>query len=107
MHLFVLFLAANSVYGTSRISNPNLGAVNFTRAIMGLRLNGSVIQEIEVDAEMPCQVKCVKQVNCFSYNFGPRMDNTEKFKCQLSNSDRFSGFVNLTGNKNLSTEVCR
>ncbi len=95
MHLFVLFLVVTSVYGTGRISRPNLKAVNFAHAIQG-RLNGSVIKEIEVDSEISCQFECVEEMKCYSYNFGPKNDNTGKFKCQLSNSDRFAGFVNFT-----------
>ncbi|KAL9989629.1 hypothetical protein ACROYT_G004196 [Oculina patagonica] len=95
MHLFVLFLVVTSVYGTGRISRPNLKAVNFAHAIQG-RLNGSVIKEIEVDSEISCQFECVEEMKCYSYNFGPKKDNTGKFKCHLSNSDRFAGFVNFT-----------
>lgn len=99
MHLFVSFLVVTSVYGTSRISMPNLKAVNFAHAIEG-RLNGSVIKEIEVDSEISCQFECVEEVKCYSYNFGPIKDNTKTFKCQLSNSDRFAGFVNFTEDNN-------
>ena len=74
---------------------PNYKAVNFGKEIRGRRLNGSVIREIEVDSEGSCRLQCVEENNCLSYNFGPN-ENKEKFKCQLSNSDRFVGFKNFT-----------
>ena len=104
MHLFALLLVATSVCDTSRISKPNLKAVNFAHAIEG-RLNGGEIKEIEVDSELSCQFACVKEVKC--YNFGLRKNNTKRFTCQLSNSDRFAGFVNFTEDKDFKNRGCR
>lgn len=106
MHVWILTLVCATVYGISRISEPDLQAVNFAKAIKGHKLNGSVINEIDVDSESSCQVQCVLEEKCFSYNFGPiNVRNiTEKnaktgYLCQLSNFDRFSGFVNFTEDK--------
>ena len=105
MHLWMLTLVSTTVYGISRISQPDLRAVNFAKAIAGYKLNGSVIKEIEVDSERSCQVACVREEACKSYNFGPTNGtNTEKknarrFMCQLSNSDRFVGFANFAEDK--------
>lgn len=105
MHLWVLTLVYTTVYGISRISRPDLKAVNFAKVIAGYKLNGSVTKEIEVDSERLCQVECVSAEKCQSYNFGPTNDtNTtkktdEKFMCQLSDSDRFLGFANFTVDK--------
>ena len=96
MHLWMLTLVCTAVYGTSRISEPDLKAVNFAEAIEGRKLNGSVIKEIEVDSESSCQLECLDEERCQSYNLGTTKDNSEKFKCQLSDSDRFVGFVNFT-----------
>ena len=74
---------------------PNFKAVNFGREIRGRRLNGSVIREMEVDWEGSCRLQCVEENGCLSYNFGFN-ENEKKFKCQLSNSDRFVGMKNFT-----------
>ena len=84
------------VYGISRISEPDLKAVNFAKAIAAHRLNGSVIKEMEVDSESSCQFECGVEEKCQSYNFGTKKNNPKRFKCQLSDSDRYSGHVNFT-----------
>ena len=48
-----------TVYGISHISQPDLRAVNFAKAIAGYKINGNRIKEIEVDSERSCQVACV------------------------------------------------
>ncbi len=88
--------------GISRISQPGMKAVNFAKAIAGQRLNGSVIKEIEVGSEGSCRLKCVEEERCRSYNFGTTKDNSEKFKCELSESDRFVGFINFTKEENFN-----
>ena len=52
MHLLWLLLFGTAVYGISRISEPCLEAVNYAKAIEGMRLNGSVIKETKVDSEI-------------------------------------------------------
>ena len=100
MHLRVLSLVCSAVvYGISRISEPELEAVNFAKAIAGHRLNGRVIKEIEVDSESSCQFECVGEEKCASYNFGTKKNKAERFKCQLSESDRFVGIANFTEDK--------
>ena len=99
MHLWLFFLAATAayVYGTSRISEPGLEAVNFVATIHGRKLTGNVIKEMEVDSENDCSFACVQEENCRSYNFG-KTKNT----CQLSDSDRFVGAVNFTEDENFT-----
>ena len=80
--------------GESRLTTSNYKAVNFAREIRGRRLNGSVIKEVEVDSESSCRLQCVEETSCLSYNFGPGEDK-KMFKCQLSNSDRFTGLNNF------------
>ena len=105
MHLWILTLLCATVYGISRISQPELKAVNFAQAIEGYKLNGSVFKEIEVNSERSCQFECVDEEKCLSYNFGPTSgtnsakQNTKRFTCQLSNSDRFVGFANVAEDK--------
>ena len=105
MHLWMLTFVCTTVYGISRISRSDLKAVNFAKAIVGYKLNGSLIKEIEVDTERSCQVACVCDEKCQSYNFGPNngtntpKQNAERFICQLSNSDRFVGFANFSEDK--------
>ena len=100
MHLWVLFLVCSAVvYGISRISEPELEAVNFAKSIAGHRLNGSVIKEIEVDSESSCSFECVKEERCQSINFGTRKNEAQRFRCQLSGSDRFFGITNFKEDK--------
>ena len=105
MYFWMLTLVCTTVYGINRISQSDLKAVNFANVIAGYRLNGSVIREIEVDSERLCQFACVDEERCLSYNFGPTNGtnttkrNTERFVCQLSNSDRFAGFANFAYDK--------
>ncbi|XP_066018372.1 uncharacterized protein [Pocillopora verrucosa] len=80
--------------GESRLTTSNYKAVNFAKEIRGRRLNGSVTKEIEVDSESSCRLQCVEETSCLSYNFGPGEDK-KMFKCQLSNSDRFTGLNNF------------
>ena len=100
MHLWILSLVCSSVvYGISRISEPELEAVNFAKAIAGQRLNGSIIKEIEVDSESSCQFECIGEEKCASYNFGTKKNEAERLKCELSESDRFVGISNFTKDK--------
>ncbi|PFX11339.1 hypothetical protein AWC38_SpisGene24986 [Stylophora pistillata] len=55
---------------------------------------------MEVDSEISCQLECVDEEGCHSYNFGTIKDDSERFKYQLSDSDRFAGFANFTKDKN-------
>lgn len=80
----------------SRISRSGLKAVNFAKEIEGRRLNGSVIKEVEVDSESSCRLMCVKEERCQSYNFGATKNKAQRYKCQLSDSDRFVGLANFT-----------
>lgn len=102
MHLCLVILLSTTVHGISRISQPGMKAVNFAEAIPGRKLNGNVIKEIEVKSEGCCRFECVEDERCQSYNFGMTKNNAERFKCQLSNSDRFTGFINFTKDDNFS-----
>ena len=76
MHVtyFAFFVCVAS--GTNRISEPSFQAINFGRAIIGRKLNGSVIKETLVDSEISCQFECVKETR-LSYNFGPTEDKIQ------------------------------
>ena len=102
MHLWILTLVCSAVYGISRISQPDLKAVNFAGAIAGYRLNGNLIKETETDSEESCQFLCVDEERCKSVNFGTKKNFAARVKCQLSDSDRFAGFVNFTKDGNFS-----
>ena len=69
---------------------PNFKAVNFAKEIRGRTLN-----EVSLDSEGSCRLQCVEENGCLSYNFGPN-ENKKRFKCQLSDSDRFFGLKNFT-----------
>ena len=93
-YLFLMYCAA--VSALSRIKEPDLEATNFAKAIHGKKLNGSVFQEISVDSEISCQIACVKEIRCLSYNFRASITKDEdEFICELSDSDRFTGQENF------------
>ncbi|KAL9982294.1 hypothetical protein ACROYT_G004321 [Oculina patagonica] len=104
MHLLIwmLTLVCTTVHGISRISQPGFKAVNFARAIEGRKLNGSVIKEVEVESESSCRLQCVEEERCQSYNFATTKNDAGRYKCELSDSDRFFGHVNFTANENFS-----
>ena len=91
MHVLILFLISVTAYATSRISNrfPRFQAANFGQMMDGKQLNGSVIKEIEVESESSCRLECVNEERCKSYNFGGKKNKSERWKCQISDSDRF------------------
>ncbi len=97
LHWFLVFLSITFANGVNqaKVETAELRAVNFAKEIRGRKLNGSVITEKDVDTEFACQIECVHKSRCLSYNFGPSKDE-KKFKCQLSDSDRFVGFQNFT-----------
>ena len=97
---WVLLVFATTVYGISRISEPDFKAVNFAKTREGRRLNGSVIEEMNVDSEGACRLQCVNEERCRSYNFGITKNKPGKFLCQLTDSDRFAGFSNFKEDDN-------
>ena len=88
MHCWLLFFAGATVYGMSRISEPQIKAVTFAHPINGRKLTGSVIREMLVNSEESCSFECVKEEKCISYNL-KSPNETDGFKCQISTSDRF------------------
>ena len=95
MFLYWLMFYGAAVYAVSRIVDLDLQAIDFARAVRGKKLNGSVFQEISVDSEVSCQIACVKEARCLSYNFGS-LNEEDNFACQLSASDRFTSHENFT-----------
>ena len=73
------------MYGISRVSQPDLKAVNFAEPITGYKLTGSVIKEIQVDSERSCQFARVGEETCQSYNFG----HTNGTNTTKKNGERF------------------
>ena len=61
MHLGKFNLVCAAVYGISRLSEPDLRAVNLVDKIEEQKLNESLIKEIEVDTESSCQLECVDE----------------------------------------------
>ncbi|KAL9982378.1 hypothetical protein ACROYT_G004411 [Oculina patagonica] len=100
MYLLYFAFFVCTVSGSNRFTKPSFKAINFARAVIGRKLNGSVINETELDSEISCQFACVKEIRCLSYNFGPTEDK-KRFKCQLSDSDRFVGLKNFTEDSKL------
>ena len=100
MYLWIFNLVCSAVYGINRISEADLKAVSFAEKIEGQKLNGSLMKEIDVDSESSCQLECVVEERCQSYNFGTLKGDSGKFRCQLIDSDRFVGFANFTEEEN-------
>ena len=88
-------LSVTLVLGLGRIKTDDLYAVNFATEIKGSKLLGRVIKETEEESEDACQLQCVDESRCLSYNYGPAEDG-KRFKCQLSDSDRFAAVVNFS-----------
>ena len=99
MHCWLLFFAGATVYGMSRISEPQIKAVNFAHPIHGRKLTGSMIREILVNSEESCSFECVKEEKCISYNLKSSPNETDGFKCQISTSDRFVSVTNFTNDE--------
>ena len=94
MNILLLFFYGTAAYAIRCIVDPDLEAVNFAKPIHGEKLNGSVFQEISVDSEISCQIACVKDPRCLSYNFWATKNGDGL--CQLSDSDRFTSHENFT-----------
>ena len=92
----ILTLVCSPAFCISRISQSGWNGVNFAKAIEGRKLCGRVIKEMEVESESFCRLECVEEQQCLSYNFGTTKNDAGKFKCQLSDSDRFYGHANFT-----------
>ena len=88
-------LSVTLVSGLGRIKTDDLYAVNFATEIKGSKLLGRVIKETEEESEDACQLQCVNESRCLSYNFG-RAEDERRFECQLSDSDRFAAMENFT-----------
>ena len=99
LHCFVISLLITLTFANgvnqSKVEVTELRAINFAKEIKGRKLNGSVIKEKDVYTEYDCQIDCVADSRCLSYNFGPSEDK-KKLKCQLCDSDRFVGLKNFT-----------
>ena len=92
---FVFF--STVVYAVTRIVELDFEGVNFAKALFGKRLD-KVFQETTVDSETSCQIQCVKDFRCLSYNLG-NTNEKDKFTCQLCDSDRFTSHENFIENK--------
>lgn len=90
----LLLFFSTVVYAGSRIVQPDFDGVNFAKALFGKRLD-NVFQETVVDSETSCQIKCVKDTRCLSYNLRTT-NETDNSTCQLSDSDRFTSHENFT-----------
>ena len=97
MHLLYFALLVSTECALHKIDEQNFKAINFARALNDWKLNGSVFKEIhDVDSERSCQIGCVSESRCLSYNFINLTTADKKmFSCQLIDSDRFSGWKNL------------
>ncbi|CAH3117300.1 unnamed protein product [Porites lobata] len=77
------------------LSFPDFKLRNYAEKIVGGRLNGSTIKQLNVSSEMSCQIECVADNRCLSYNLIP-ITGMDVLICELSDSDRFVGYQNFT-----------
>ena len=88
--------ASIAVHGFKHfLSDPDLKFRNFATKIYGRTLNGSFDKELNVTSEIFCQIECVADSRCFSYNLIPIL-GMEMFVCQLNHGDRFVDHQNFT-----------
>ena len=90
MRLCLLLFFSTVAYAVTRIVEPDFEGVNFAAALFGRRLD-KVFQETAVDSETSCQIQCVKNIRCLSYNLGTTNEKGN-LTCQLSDSDRFTAW---------------
>ena len=98
--LWLVLVFSEHVSGLSGISEPRFKAANFAEEKEGRKLNGSVIKEMQVDAEGECRLRCVDEEQCRSYNFGLKKHKAGNFLCQLNGSDKSVGLGNFTKDDN-------
>ena len=97
MRLCLLLFFSTVTYALTRIVELDFEGVNFAAALFGKRLD-KVFQETTVDFETSCQIQCVKDIRCLSYNFG-NTNEKDKFTCQLCDSDRFTSHEHFIEDK--------
>ena len=77
------------------LSFPDFKLRNYAEKIVGRGLNGSTIKQLNVTSEMSCQIECVADNRCLSYNLIPIL-GMDVLICELSDSYRFVGYQNFT-----------
>ena len=76
------------------LSFPDFKLRNYAEKIVGRGLNGSTIKQLNVTSEMSCQIECVADNRCLSYNLIPIL-GMDVLICELSDSYRFVGYQNF------------
>ena len=77
------------------LSFPDFKLRNYAEKIVGRILSGSTIKQLNVTSEMSCQIECVADNRCLSYNLIPTL-GMDVLICELSDSYRFVGYQNFT-----------
>ena len=77
------------------LSFPDFKLRNYAEKIVGRILSGSTIKQLNVTSEMSCQIECVADNRCLSYNLIPIL-GMDVLICELSDSYRFVGYQNFT-----------
>ena len=76
------------------LSFPDFKLRNYAEKIVGRILSGSTIKQLNVTSEMSCQIECVGDNRCLSYNLIPIL-GMDVLICELSDSYRFVGYQNF------------
>ena len=76
------------------LSFPDFKLRNYAEKIVGRMLSGSTIKQLNVTSEMSCQIECVADNPCLSYNLIPIL-GMDVLICELSDSYRFVGYQNF------------
>ena len=97
MHLLYFVFLVNAECALHKFDEQTFKAINFALAINGWKLTRSVFKKIhDVESERSCQKDCVSDSRCLSYNFlNLTTANRKMFRCELCDSDRFSGWKNF------------
>ena len=96
LSFFIALISLVNVLNGSKnfLSFPDFKLRNYAEKIVGRRLNGSTIKQLNVTSEMSCQIECVADNRCLSYNLIPIL-GMDVLICELSDSYRFVGYQNF------------
>lgn len=93
----IRFLAANT--SILRDVNHGLHFANFVKH-KSKYLNAIPFMSLLVPNEKKCQILCLKNLQCLSFNVAVFTNSDGQFKCELLATDMFNSSTNMTDNAN-------
>jgi hypothetical protein len=94
---FIMFDAAN--ISITRDVKNSLHFANFVKHKFKY-LNVKPFMSLHVPNKKKCQVSCVKDLQCLSFNVGVFPNSDGQFQCELLATDMFNSSRNMTPNAN-------